>query len=179
MKVLISGGVKNAKSSYAEDLAMKLSKNNRLYYLATMIPYDEEDHKRVKLHQLSREGKGFSTIEVATDIDTVLNKSDYNSTFLLDSLTALVLNEMFKNENKKIEEISNKIKNNLNNLMNNVDNIVIVTDYIFSDYQEFSDFTIDYLKLFADVSKFVAKNCDLVIERVAGCNNILKGEELI
>ena len=179
MKILISGGVKNAKSNYGEELAIKLSKNNKLYYLATMVPYDEEDHKRVKLHQLSRQGKGFNTIEVATDIDKILKKCEKNATFLLDSLTALVLNEMFKNEDKKIEEIGNKIKNDLNNLMNNVENIVIVTDYIFSDYQKFSNFTIDYLKLFADVSKYVASNCDLVIERVAGCNNILKGEELI
>ena len=179
MKVLISGGVKNAKSSYAEDLAIKLSNNNILYYLATMVPYDEEDHKRIKLHQLSRIDKGFNTIEVATDIDKILNECDNHSTFLLDSLTALVLNEMFKQEGKSIEEISEKINKDLNNLMNNVENIVIVTDYIFSDYQKFSNFTIDYLKLFADVSKSVASNCDLVIERVAGCNNILKGEELI
>ena len=110
MKVLISGGVKNAKSSYAEDLAIKLSKNNRLYYLATMVPYDEEDCKRIKLHQMSRIDKGFNTIEVATDIDKVLNECDNHSTFLLDSLTALVLNEMFKNEGKSIEEISKKIK---------------------------------------------------------------------
>ena len=179
MKILISGGVKNAKSSYAEDLAIKIANNKKLYYLATMVPYDSEDHKRIKLHQESRKDKGFITIEVATDIDRILDDCDTSSTFLLDSLTAYVLNEMFENGNKQIEDISSKIKNDLNKLINNVGNIVIVTDYIFSDYQEFSDFTIDYLKLFADISIYVASLCDVVIERIVGNNNVLKGDGLI
>lgn len=176
MKILITGGVKNGKSSYAEELAIKLSKDNDRYYLATMVPYDDEDKNRIKKHQLSRKDKNFKTIEIQTDIDKVLDICDKNSTFLLDSLTSLVLNEMFKNEGLEKEEIINKIKNDLKNLVENVTNIVIVSDYIFSDFQNFSDFTDLYLQIFGDVSCYLASICGVVIERIASRNNILKGE---
>lgn len=44
MIVFITGGAKNGKSSYAQDLAVKLASGGKHYYLATMIPCDEEDN---------------------------------------------------------------------------------------------------------------------------------------
>lgn len=47
MKVLISGGAKNGKSMFAQEIAKKLSKEGHLWYLATMEPHDDEDDARV------------------------------------------------------------------------------------------------------------------------------------
>ena len=41
MKIFISGGCKNGKSSFAQDIAKKLAGNSKLYYVATMIPRDD------------------------------------------------------------------------------------------------------------------------------------------
>ena len=41
MIVFITGGAKNGKSSYAQNLAVKLASGGKHYYLATMIPCDE------------------------------------------------------------------------------------------------------------------------------------------
>ncbi|MBQ6118000.1 MAG: bifunctional adenosylcobinamide kinase/adenosylcobinamide-phosphate guanylyltransferase [Clostridia bacterium] len=41
MNVLISGGCKNGKTAFAQDIAVKLSKNGHRYYVATMLPYDD------------------------------------------------------------------------------------------------------------------------------------------
>ena len=57
MIVLVSGGVKNGKSTYAEELCLRLANGNKHYYLATMLPYDDEDRKRVKKHQENRKDK--------------------------------------------------------------------------------------------------------------------------
>lgn len=177
MIVLVSGGVKNGKSTYAEELCLKLANGNKHYYLATMLPYDDEDRKRVKKHQENRKDKNFDTIEIAYDINNVLSISDTNSTYLLDSLTALVLNEMFKYENKlSNDELTNKINNDLDELCKNVDNIVIVTDYIFSDAIYVSQFTEDYLKIFANVSCHLAQISDCVVECVLGCHKFIKGK---
>ena len=125
----------------------------------------------------NRKDKNFDTIEIAYDINNVLSISDTNSTYLLDSLTALVLNEMFKYENKlSNDELTNKINNDLDELCKNVDNIVIVTDYIFSDAIYVSQFTEDYLKIFANVSCHLAQISDCVIECVVGCHKFIKGK---
>ena len=63
MTVFLSGGCKNGKSTLAEQIAVHLSRPGRLYYLATMIPHDEEDRARIARHVESRAGLGFQTVE--------------------------------------------------------------------------------------------------------------------
>ncbi len=50
MIVFLSGGAKNGKTALAEDIAVKLSGDGRRFYIATMIPYDDEDRARIALH---------------------------------------------------------------------------------------------------------------------------------
>ena len=47
MNVLISGGCKNGKSFFAQQLAAELAAGRPLYYIATMIPRDDEDRARM------------------------------------------------------------------------------------------------------------------------------------
>ena len=74
MNVFISGGAKNGKSSYAQDLAVQMAKEKKcpLYYVATMIPHDDEDRARIERHRRDRNGMGFRTIECGRDIDREL-----------------------------------------------------------------------------------------------------------
>lgn len=60
MNVFISGGCKNGKSHHAQNIAKTMAdeKNLPLYYLATMIPKDEEDEARVRRHIRERAGMG-------------------------------------------------------------------------------------------------------------------------
>ena len=96
MRVFISGGCKNGKSYYAQRVAK--SAGAPLYYIATMIPHDHEDDARILRHRKERENWGFETIECGRDIQNVLNNADQNGSFLLDSVTALLSNEMFAPE---------------------------------------------------------------------------------
>lgn len=58
--ILITGGQRSGKSSYAEKTALSLSKNP--VYLATARVWDEEFRKRVERHQASR-GPQWTNIE--------------------------------------------------------------------------------------------------------------------
>ena len=58
--VLITGGSRSGKSSYAEKLAMELSENP--VYLATARIWDEEFRERVQRHQ-ARRGPQWTNIE--------------------------------------------------------------------------------------------------------------------
>ena len=58
--ILITGGARSGKSQYAEELALKLSKNP--VYVATAHVWDEEFAERVKKHQ-ERRGPEWTNIE--------------------------------------------------------------------------------------------------------------------
>ena len=58
--ILITGGARSGKSRYAEELALKLSKNP--VYVATAHVWDEEFAERVKKHQ-ERRGPEWTNIE--------------------------------------------------------------------------------------------------------------------
>ncbi|MEG0894098.1 MAG: bifunctional adenosylcobinamide kinase/adenosylcobinamide-phosphate guanylyltransferase, partial [Oscillospiraceae bacterium] len=134
MIVFVSGGCKNGKSTYAEKIAVALSKNAKpLYYIATMSPTDKEDEARIVRHQQSRKGLGFTTIEQPTDIDKIVDKYDVNGTYLLDSTTALLSNEMFLSDGSINKNSADSVSTQLTKLITKVKNIVIVSDYVYSD----------------------------------------------
>ena len=95
MIIFISGGAKNGKSSLAQELAVKLARGGKRYYVATMIPHDREDHARIARHLREREGWGFTTLECGKDITNCIIDKNINGSFLFDSVTALLANEMF------------------------------------------------------------------------------------
>ena len=93
MSTFISGGCKNGKSFYAQRIAK--AAGTPLYYIATMIPRDNEDEARIVRHRQERAGWGFETLECGADILSCLDRADPAGAFLLDSVTALLSNEMF------------------------------------------------------------------------------------
>ena len=87
MTVFLSGGAKNGKSTLAQQLAVKLSGEGKRYYVATMIPTDEEDYDRIRRHVADRAGLGFETVECEKNMLSCLDRADKNGTFLVDSIT--------------------------------------------------------------------------------------------
>ena len=98
MRALLLGGSKSGKSNAAQRLAVALAAGNPRYYWATMEPVDEEDLARVQRHLEDRAGLGFQTVERGTDLPGALALLDPRGTVLLDSVTALLANEMFQKE---------------------------------------------------------------------------------
>lgn len=61
MNYFLSGGAKNGKSSLAQRIVC--AQPGPRYYLATMIPHDDEDLLRIRRHIDDRAGLGFATVE--------------------------------------------------------------------------------------------------------------------
>lgn len=178
MTVFVSGGAKNGKSDFAQALAVALAKGGVHYYVATMIPSDEEDHQRIRKHLQSREGLGFETIECGRNVLSCLEKADRNGTFLLDSATALLMNELFP-EDKNYEmdvEAANRCAEDLTEFVHSVGNAVIVSDAIYGDAARFDQITETYRKCLAHIDCTLAKACDTVLEMAAGNLIVHKGE---
>jgi adenosylcobinamide kinase/adenosylcobinamide-phosphate guanylyltransferase len=189
MRIFISGGCKSGKSFFAQHYAKRLAmaqkiadNRNRLYYIATMKPVDKEDDDRILRHRREREGWDFTTIEQPFNIERILDKCDHNGSFLLDSLTALLANEMFPPSDTPESRINgyaaDKITNALLQITNNINNIVIVSDYIYGDALLYDTVTEKYRKSLAEIDIAAAANCDIVLE--AAFTNVIvhKGKDL-
>lgn len=178
MIIFITGGVKNGKSSLAQNLALTLAKGGIHYYVATMIPSDKEDRDRIRHHLADREGLGFETIECGRNILSCLDHADKNGTFLLDSVTALLLNELFPDPTSCDMDATAPARcaQQMEVFAKSVRNAVIVSDFIYSDAARYDEVTETYRKGLADIDRTLARVCDVVIEVSAGNIIVHKGE---
>ena len=180
MNILISGGAKNGKSYYAQKLAKQMAENgaNRgkiqtvpLYYIATMVPRDEEDHARIRRHIAERAGWGFETLECGTNLMRLLQNDDGidpRGVFLLDSVTALLSNEMFREDGTMDPSASERVAEDCPAFARATGNTVFVSDYIYADAGRYDAMTEDYRRGLAWVDRQLAKVCDRVVEVSAG-----------
>lgn len=175
MKIFISGGCKNGKSTLAQMCAVSLAQEGPLYYLATMIPHDEEDRERIRRHVASREGKNFITIERGYDILSCLDETEAEGTFLLDSVTALVSNRMF-HDGTADKHAGLQAAEELCEFAKRVKNVIFVSDFIFSDDKHYDEYTEAYRQNLAFCDKSLAALCDTVVEVCIGHHTLYKGK---
>jgi len=163
MRIFISGGCKNGKSYYAQRLS-KAQQDGSLYYVATMASVDSEDDERIIRHQNERDGWGFITVEQPVNIEEILLKCEHDGSFLLDSLTALLANEMFASDGSIDYDAAPRIIVALKKIAFNIDNIIFVSDYLYSDAMIYDELTDLYRKSLAQIDRAVAEMCEAVIE---------------
>ena len=181
MIYLITGGAACSKSSYAEDILMKLP--GRKYYIATMHnDGSSEMLKRVIRHKELRQNKGFETIELETDIAGAKNiikenslngESDEKVSVILECMSNLLANEMYISNR---EDASDYILDSIKEVSASVDNIVIVSNEVACDGMEYDDFTNNYIFQLQFINSELAKLADAVIEVVYSIPVIIKGE---
>ena len=183
MNIFISGGCKNGKSYHAQELArfMAEEKNLPLYYLATMQPSDDEDMLRIARHIKEREGWGFDTIEQNTDICACLSgvtlsgrPVSSNGVFLLDSVTALLSNEMFRPDGTVDPDAPVRVSMQLLEFAERTGNTVFVSDYIYSDAFIYDELTEKYRQGLAYIDRCLADICRQVLEVSYGFVNHYK-----
>jgi len=168
MKIFISGGCKNGKSSHAQKIAKDMQNGHPLYYLATMVPKDCEDEARILAHKKERKGWGFKTIEISGDLMGALNECDLSGTFLLDSTTALLESVMFRLDGSVDDKAHIRLTDDLLALAGKLCNFVIVSDYIYSDAVAYSELVEQYKKNLAYMDRRLAAVCDVVLEGCCG-----------
>lgn len=177
MLVFIVGGAKSGKSHYAQDVAVRLSDGGKHYYIATMIPVDAEDHRRIEAHLKDREGLGFETLEAPVNLPACLDGADHNATFLLDSTTALFMNEYYPDHDTWAPDPSaaERTARDILRFSGRVKNLVVVSDNIYADAFVYDEGTECYRRGLAHIDKAIARHADTVIEMVFGNPVIHKG----
>jgi adenosylcobinamide kinase/adenosylcobinamide-phosphate guanylyltransferase len=162
-RMLISGGIKSGKSSYALERANKLpGKKN---FLATAIPFDKEMEDRIIRHKEER-GSDYFTIEEPMDIH--LHSKD---NLILDCLTVWMNNLFYKEKEEEWRKILESF------LLKNTGNIIIVTTEVGLGNIPMDPVSRKYNEYLAAANKMIAKSMNEVVFMVSGLPLWVKGNQ--
>ena len=162
MTYFLSGGSKSGKSMLAQNIAKSLPAPH--YYLATLRPTDEEDRAIVRRHLQERDGWGFETIECESGILSALTLAPQNGTFLLDSVTALLANEMFRADGTLDADAPERLERELLAFSRQMRCCVFVSDYIYADGGQYDAWTEAYRRGLARLDRALAAACENAAE---------------
>lgn len=96
--ILVIGGARSGKSSYAEQRIRQMSEKR--LYVATAPVCDEEMAARVRHHQEIRSRDGWLTIEEQIDLSSALRQANEwgMEAILIDCMTLWINNLLYRNE---------------------------------------------------------------------------------
>ena len=169
MMILVTGGSKCGKSSYAESLFKDIQESK--YYIATMQPYGEVAYAAIARHREMRADKGFLTVEQYTDIDRAEIQS--GGAVLLECMGNLLANEMFCGDT--VIDCTDKIIADVLRLHQNTKMLVIVTNQVGNDGICYENGTAAYLSALCKINQTLAEKADRVVECVFGIPVAIKG----
>lgn len=179
MNILILGGSKSGKSDYAQEIALKLADGGVHYYVATMQNTGTEaDKATIASHLRRREGMDFVTVEQGRNILACLERTDAEGTYLLDSVTTLLTNEIFPPEkNYETDEAgADRCARELVEFTRRVRHAVIVSDDLSRDARQFDPATEAFRRHLGAMNCALARQCDVVLEMAFGNLTVHKGE---
>lgn len=176
--ILITGGARSGKSSYAEKLARELGGN--ILYIATSIPFDDEMKSRVKKHRESRPDV-WDTYEGYSGLGSVVSEkgSGYKG-ILLDCITVMVTNLLLEYpgidyDNACYEDFAkaeNAIKKEVEGLLEGVSRseatVIMVTNELGSGIVPENLLGRVFRDIAGRLNQYVAERCDEVFITVCG-----------
>jgi adenosylcobinamide kinase/adenosylcobinamide-phosphate guanylyltransferase len=100
--ILITGGARSGKSTYAEQRARELG--SKLLYIATAEAKDEEMSQRIAEHK-KRRGDDWATVEEPVELaETLLAQRHRTDCALVDCLTLWISNLLLRQDGKYVED---------------------------------------------------------------------------
>ena len=165
---LVIGGAASGKSDFAERLADAADLNK--IYVATANAFDSEMHDKILQHQKIR-GQEWTTIETLTHLPEILKNLQSDQVVLVECLTMWLSNLIMAGD-----EIERSKNNLIEILITTTCFVVLVTNEI--GMSIVPDTTLG--RLFRNeqgqLNREVAAVCDCVVQVVAGCPIVLRGE---
>jgi adenosylcobinamide kinase/adenosylcobinamide-phosphate guanylyltransferase len=172
VKILLTGGSANGKSSFAETLALTLPAPR--YYLAAMRPYGDGAAAKIARHRAMRAGKGFISLERYTDVGGT--PVERGSTVLLECMCNLTANEMFRDGSVPDESAYRRVLDGVTRLSSVAGNLIVVTNDVGSDGGGYDAATTKYADTLGQLNAALAAEFDAVYELVCGIPLKIKGD---
>ena len=160
--ILITGGERSGKSTFAEDLALKMSPNP--IYMATAHPWDDEFCERIQRHQ-ERRGEQWTNIEEERFLS---NHNVEGRVVLIDCLTLWATNYFFANEGKNVEQVLGELKDELARFTGQDATFIFVTNEIGMGGFSANAVQLRFTDLMGWLNQHVASLADEVMLMVSG-----------
>ena len=168
--ILITGGARSGKSTYAERLALSLSTNP--VYMATARVTDREFAQRVRIHQ-ERRGKEWTNIEE----DRELSRHDVGGrTVLIDCVTMWCSNFFFDHDGQ-IQPTLEAVEREFDRFTAQDATFIFVTNEIGMGGTSANDLQRHFTDLLGWVNQYVAARADEVVLTVSGIPVRVKGQD--
>jgi adenosylcobinamide kinase/adenosylcobinamide-phosphate guanylyltransferase len=162
MRILITGGVRSGKSTYALQLAEQRFDGIKVF-LATTIPFDEEMKHRVREHQRQRDGS-YKTTEEPVEIHREVAEN-----LILDCVTMWINNLFYYQKQHRCEEILSQFLSGLG------ENAIIVTNEVGWGNIPVDSQVRSYNELLGKSNQMIASQMDEVYLMVSGIPVKIKG----
>lgn len=172
MIILVTGGARSGKSSFAENL---YKNENEVVYIATSKIFDKEMENRVEAHRKQRPIT-WRTFEANYNLDKAVEKEDF---YLLDCITLLSSNIMyditkdledidFSTQEKVEKRITNELDKLINKIRRENKNLILVTNELGMSIVPENKLARIYRDVQGRINQKVAKESDQVYLVVCG-----------
>ena len=159
--ILITGGARSGKSTYAEKLALELSPTP--VYLATARIWDEEFHQRVIRHQ-KRRGPEWTNIEEQKE----LSRHRLEGRIVLIDCITLWCTNFFFDLNADVEAALQAVKQEFDNFIRQDATFIFVTNEIGSGAVSENAIQRRFTDLQGWMNQYIASKADQVYLMVSG-----------
>lgn len=159
--ILITGGQRSGKSSYAQNLALSFSPNP--VYLATSRVWDEEHRKRIERHKAERE-KNWTNIEEEKE----LSKHNFKEKVVLVDCVTLWATNFFFDLHSDVEAALSALKSEFDQLITQDARFIFVTNEIGMGEMSQNDLQRKFADLQGWLNQYIAAESDEVYLMVSG-----------
>jgi len=159
--ILITGGARSGKSTYAEKTALSLSDNP--VYLATSRIWDDEFRKRVERHQ-ERRGPQWTNLEE----EKFLSRHDFTGRVVLVDCLTLWATNFFYDLDGDIDAALDALRKEFNRLTAQDATFLLVTNEIGMGGTSENDLQRRFTDLQGWMNQYVASKADEVVLMVSG-----------
>lgn len=159
--ILITGGQRSGKSTYAEQTALKLSANP--VYLATAHIWDEEFRERVRIHQ-ERRGSEWTNLEEERQLSRYQLAG---KVILIDCVTLWVTNFFFDFQSD-VERTLHTVKHEFEAFTSQDATFIFVTNEIGAGGVSENDIQRKFTDLLGWTNQYIASKADEVYWMVSG-----------
>lgn len=178
MMELVTGGSGSGKSAYAETVICGeyslLCKNDRLYYIADMVPYGQETEQKIEIHRKMRAGKGFTTLEWYVDLPGKMSEPDSpaleGACVLLECVSNLTANEMYEPDGAENTggDTAERVIEGVRMLKERCAHLVVVTNDVFRESVPDTEEMKAYKDNLGTINRALAEMADRMTEVVFG-----------
>ena len=165
--ILITGGQRSGKSSYAQQLALKLTPNP--IYLATSAIWDEEHRQRIERHKRDR-GPEWTNIEELKDLQNI----DVQGRIVVIDCVTLWCTNFFTESDGDIQFSLQAVTERFDEFTKQEAHFIFVTNEIGLGGTSDNDLQRRFTDLIGWVNQYIASKSDKVVLMVSGIPVIVK-----